>query len=75
MTGYQALANAIVEQAAKDYRAALKNLRRHPDSKAAMENAMELEKFFHSGWYGILTDVDPNYLITKLRKEAVKNDR
>ena len=37
MTGYQALGNAIVEQATKDYRAALKNLRRYPDSKAAME--------------------------------------
>lgn len=75
MTGYQALANAIIEQAVKDYRAALKILRRHPDSKAAMEEAMELEKFFHSGWYGDLTDVDPDFLITKLRKEAVKNDR
>ena len=75
MTGYQALANAIIEQAVKDYRAVLKILRRHPDSKAAMEDAMELEKFFHSGWYGVLTDVDPDFLITKLRKEAVKNDR
>ena len=75
MTGYQALGNAIVEQAAKDYRAALKTLRRHPDSKAVMEEAMKLERFFHSGWYGILTDVDPDYLITKLRKEAVKGDR
>ncbi len=75
MTGYPALGNAIVEQAAKDYRAALKTLRRHPDSKAAMEEAMKLERFFHSGWYGILTDVDPDYLITKLRKEAVKGDR
>ena len=75
MSGYQALANAIVEQAAKDYRAALKALRRHPDSKTSMEKAMELEQFFHSGWYSILTDVDPDYLISKLRKEAVKSDR
>ena len=37
MIGYQALGNANVEQAAKDYRAALKTLRRHPDSEAAME--------------------------------------
>ena len=40
MTGYQALANGIIEQAAKDYRAALKTLRRHPDSKAAMATAI-----------------------------------
>ncbi len=72
MTGYQALANAIIEQAVKDYRAALKVLRRHPDSKAAMAEAMEIERFFHSGWYGVLTEIDPDYLIKRLRKEAAQ---
>ncbi len=72
MTGYQALANAIIEQAVKDYLAALKILRRHPDSKAAMASAMEVEKFFHSRWYTTLTDIDPDYLIDRLRKETVK---
>lgn len=72
MTGYQALANAIIEQAVKDYRAALKILRWHPDSKAAMAEAMELERFFHSGWYGVLTEIDPDYLIKRLRKEAAQ---
>ncbi len=72
MTGYQALANAIVEQAAQDYRNALKNLRRHPDSKAAMEEALKIEEFLHSGWYAALTEVDPDYLINRLRKEAAK---
>ena len=72
MTGYQALANAIIEQAVKDYRAALKVLRRHPDSKAAMAEAMEIERFFHSGWYGVLTEIDPDYLIKRLRKEAAE---
>ena len=66
MTGYQALANGIIEQAVKDYRAALKTLRRHPDSKAAMAS------FFHSSWFAVLTDIDPDYLIERLRKEAVK---
>lgn len=72
MTGYQALANGIIEQAVKDYRAALKILRRHPDSKAAMATAMEIEKFFHSPWYGVLTQVDPDYLIRRLRRETDK---
>lgn len=72
MTGYQALANAIIEQAVKDYRAALKVLWRHPDSKAAMAEAMEIERFFHSGWYGVLTEIDPDYLIKRLRKEAAQ---
>jgi hypothetical protein len=72
MNGWQALANGIVEQAVKDYRAALKTLRRHPDSKAAMATAMEVERFFHSDWYGQLTTIDPDYLIDRLRKEAAK---
>lgn len=72
MTGYQSLANGIIEQAVKDYRAALKILRRHPDSKTAMATAMEVERFFRSSWYAVLTDIDPDYLIEKLRKEAVK---
>ena len=63
MNGWQALANGIVEQAVKDYRAALKTLRRHPDSKAAMATAMEVERFFHSDWYGQLTTIDPDYLL------------
>ena len=72
MNGWQALANGIVEQAVKDYWAALKTLRRHPDSKAAMATAMEVERFFHSDWYGQLTTIDPDYLIDRLRKEAAK---
>ena len=72
MTGHQALANAIVKQAAQDYLAALKTLRRHPDSKAAMAEAMEIEMFFHSPWYGVLTQVAPDYLIDRLRKETAK---
>ena len=72
MNGYQALANGIIEQAVKDYRDALHRLKKHPDDKAAMKEAMELEEFFHASWYGVLTQVDPDYLIDRLRKETVK---
>ena len=69
---YENLANAIVLQAVKDYRDALRRLKKHPDDKAVMKEAMELEEFFHSSWYGVLTQVDPDYLIDRLRKETVK---
>jgi len=58
MDPYENLANAIVLQAVKDYRLT--------DDKAEIE---ELERFFRSGWFGVLTKVDPEYLIDKLRKE------
>ncbi|MGO5335849.1 hypothetical protein ACTQZS_03435 [Bilifractor sp. LCP19S3_H10] len=67
---YQNLANAIVAQAAQDYLSALKRLKKNSRNRTAMDEAMQLEKFFHSGWYEILTDVDPDYLIRKLREKV-----
>jgi hypothetical protein len=67
---YQNLANAIVAQAAEDYLSALKRLKKNPRNRTAMDEAMQMEKFFHSGWYGVLTGVDPDYLIRKLREKV-----
>ena len=67
---YENLANAIVAQAARDYLAALKKLKKNPGNRTAMDDAMRLEKFFHSGWYGVLTSVDPDCLIRKLREKV-----
>jgi hypothetical protein len=69
---YQNLANAIVAQAAQDYLSALKKLKKNPRNRMAMDEAMQLEKFFHSGWYEILTEVDPDYLIRKLREKVAE---
>ena len=68
MNGYQALANGIIEQAVKDYRDALRRLKKHQDDKAAMKEAMELEEFFHSSWYEVLTQVRSSYLMNRLRE-------
>lgn len=67
---YENLANAIVLQAVKDYRDALRRLKKKPSNKAAMSDAMECKRFFRSGWYKTLTSVDGEYLINKLREEA-----
>ena len=70
MTPYNELANAIVMQAVKDYRKALKSLRLNSRNKKAVEEAMECEEFFRSTWYRTLTSVDGEYLIDKLRAEV-----
>ena len=70
MTGYEQLANAIFLQAVNDYRSALKRIKMNPANKSAMSDAMECERFFHSGWYSALTRVDDEYLINKLREEV-----
>lgn len=69
---YENLAIAIIKSAARDYMAALRKLKKNPRNKAAMQDAMELERFFHSQWYQCLTSVDGDYLIDRLREE-VKN--
>lgn len=66
---YENLANAIVVLAAKDYRVALRKRKRHPGSHEAQYRVSKLEGFFRSEWYGILTDVDGEYLMERIRKE------
>ena len=58
MTPYENLANAIVLSAVKDYR--------RSSSKRTME---EIERFFRSGWFRVLTNIDGEQLIRDLRKE------
>lgn len=70
MNGYEQLANAVILQAVKDYRSALKRIKMNPANKSAMSDAMECERFFRSGWYSALTSVDGEYLINKLREEV-----
>lgn len=69
---YEALAGAIVLQAANDYRAALRKLKKNPENQTAMSETMECERFFRSGWYQALTSVDGEYLIGRLRAEIIE---
>jgi hypothetical protein len=68
--GYTDLANAIVEQAVKDYIRALKILKKRPWSESAKITIHEVEQFFRSDWYLQLTDLDPETLIQKLNEEV-----
>ena len=68
---YENLANAIVELAAKDYRKALKDLKRSPRNDAALQMKAECERFFRSGWYEALTSVDGEKLMAMLQREVL----
>ena len=61
MNPYEELSNAIVLQAVKDYRL-------HDDE----QELASIERFFRSGWFGVLTRIDPEMLIAKLREEKVR---
>ena len=71
---YERLANAVVLQAVSDYRVALKKIKAHPKNREAISEALEIEKFFRSGWYSILTDVDGEYLIRRLQDEIRQSE-
>lgn len=63
MDPYEELANAIILQACKDYRLT--------DNE---DDLKEIERFFHSEWFSVLTSLDPDLLIKKLRKEKRQYD-
>ena len=67
---YENLANSIVLLAVKDYRDALKKLKKWPRNEAAQIMKAEVERFSRSAWYRELTSVDGEYLISKLQAEV-----
>lgn len=70
---YERLANAIIIQAVKDYKAELHKLVKNPHNKEAMGKALDLENFFYSPWFGMLTNLSPDTLLRGIR-EMVKEE-
>ncbi len=70
MNGYQALANAIIEQAARDYLAARKKLGSDPHSPAANKAHRDIEMFFRSAWFAALTAADGELILKLLKEES-----
>ena len=69
---WEDLGNAIITQAADDYKKALKTIQ---SPKKGFEKKIEavhsihsINRFFRGKWYGMLTQVDPEYLIQNLNK-------
>lgn len=66
---YENLANTIILTAVEDYRKALSRFSKNPESKDAKADVDELESFFRSRWYSVLTPVEGEFLVRKLRAE------
>ena len=71
---YERLTNAIILQAASDYRVALKKIKARPKNREAIDEALRIESFFRSDWYQALTSVDGEYLIERLQDEVRKSE-
>ena len=76
---YNDLAAAIVLQAVKDYIKAIRRMwnpkvSRKKKQETVLEK-LELEEFFHSGWYDTLCDIDPDKVIHNCRLRAEEQER
>lgn len=69
MSSYENLACAIILQAVKDYRAARKKLKHYPKNKDAKLMAEDLERFFRSDWYALLTSFDGEMCLRNSRRK------
>ncbi len=64
------LANAVIVQAAQDYREACLMLKYHPDHRKQMKRKKSLERFFRSAWFKRLSALDGEILLAELKKEC-----
>lgn len=67
---YENLANAIILQAVKDYRRALKRLVRNRGYEQAIQTKNDVERFFHSELFSMLTNINGEELVIRLRTEV-----
>ncbi len=76
---YDDLAAAIVLQAVKDYVKAIRRMWNPKVSKAKKRDTilekLELEEFFHSEWYEMLCDIDPDKVIYNCHLRAEEQER
>ena len=70
MDQIEGLANAIIIQAAVDYRLALKQLRQNPLFQPAIRMSYEVERFFRSEWFSSLTRINGIELLARLKTEV-----
>ena len=68
-SGWRALADAIILQAADDYRRLTRRLITHPDELAKASEKRRIERFLCSTWFGVLSDLDGRRLLLDLKAD------
>lgn len=69
---YENLANGIIMQACKDYKRALKKLKKNPNKYEHLKTKRDCEKFFRSQWFKALTNLNGQTLMDKLKNSVAK---
>ena len=74
MAPYEHLTNAIILRAVEDYREAMHMLKINPRYPPALYTVSEVERFFRSGWFSVLTTIDGVSLMKRLKEECGEYD-
>lgn len=72
--GVKMLCNAIIYQAVKDYKHYSNILHKNPNNEMAKYELKQLERFFLSQYFEMLSDMDGNNLLITLREKII-NER
>ncbi len=67
---YEDLANAIIKLATEDYREALQILAFNEDNCEAQDTKNEIELFFSSDSFAVMTGANPEMLLRRLKEET-----
>ena len=70
MDCYHNLANAIILTAVKDWRTAVKALKKNSKNMTALKEKRSCERFFLSEYFDILTNIYGDDLLRRLKEEA-----
>lgn len=68
-TPVNALANAIIVQAANDYRVAKRALKNNPNNVGMQYHVEEIKNFFLGDWIKQLTKLNPEFILHQLDAE------
>lgn len=71
---WQDLANAIILRAVEDYRQAQNQNRKRPHKSETEMKIQEIEQFFCSEWFCVLTPLDGVQLLHDLKKNITEED-
>lgn len=69
---WKRFARAIVVRAAEDYVLALQSVKKCRQNTGAIDEALSLERFFRGQWFEMLSDMDGDYLIRRMREKVTQ---
>ena len=67
---YRNLGIAVIKLAADDYRRTQRALKRNPHRSDLIYEKEDIERFFRSDYFTLLTDADGGYILEKLKEES-----